>query len=259
MQVGAAVASKMLEGGGDGSKTKKSNPSELNPLGNLPAKASRMWEKVYESALDRGADKGAAAAQAWCAVKRYYHKKGNRWLKRKKPLGRDESPPGCTPYAANPVDDGPVMAVLMLMETLRMGYDVYREAHWRVQGDAAYGQHLLFERLYTEIDTQVDLFAELATGTFGPEIFSLDSELREVRAEYVSELSNLPPLEAGLNVVSQVEEALENAHDQLDRSGWITPGWDNALGGLSQMMMQHKYLLDQSRKQTRSLKHKLLK
>lgn len=80
---------------------------ELNPLGNLPTKASRMWEHVYESAQERGQGKSAAAAQAWCAVKRQYHKKGGRWLKRKKPLGANEQPPGCMPVrASNDQDHG---------------------------------------------------------------------------------------------------------------------------------------------------------
>ncbi len=70
---------------------------EDNPLGNLPAKASRMWEDVFESAKGRGASESAAAAQAWCAVKRHYHKKGGRWLKRKTPIPPGKQPPGCTP------------------------------------------------------------------------------------------------------------------------------------------------------------------
>jgi len=70
---------------------------DSNPLGNLPSKATRMWEHVYESAQERGLDKGAAAAQAWCAVKRRYYKKNGRWLRRKAPLGPDQQPPGCTP------------------------------------------------------------------------------------------------------------------------------------------------------------------
>jgi len=76
-----------------------------NPLGNLPAKAARQWESVYESAKGRGISSSAAAAQAWCAVKRRYYKKGGRWLKRKRPLAPDEQPPGCTPsraYRNNP-------------------------------------------------------------------------------------------------------------------------------------------------------------
>lgn len=79
---------------------RQENPSRAaNPLGNLPPKAARQWEAVFESAQNRGLSQGAAAAQAWCAVKRGYYKKGNRWLKRKQRLSPSESPPGCEPYS----------------------------------------------------------------------------------------------------------------------------------------------------------------
>lgn len=115
MQVGAVATTKLLNWASNRKKKgRKKNPDrEDNPLGNLPEKASRQWEHVYESALDRGLDQGAAAAQAWCAVKRGYYQKGNRWLKRKKPLGRDEQPPGCTPYTANPADVRKLKAKLL--------------------------------------------------------------------------------------------------------------------------------------------------
>lgn len=66
-----------------------------------------MWEHVYESARERGLRKSGAARQAWCAVKRQYYKKGDRWRKRKQPLGRDEYPPGCTPFQGNPIGEMP--------------------------------------------------------------------------------------------------------------------------------------------------------
>ena len=88
MQVGAVLAGKLFE-----------SSRESNPLGNLPSKAARMWEAVYKSAQDRGADKGAAAAQAWCAVKRRYKKDGARWVLRKRPLGPNEQPEGCASMA----------------------------------------------------------------------------------------------------------------------------------------------------------------
>lgn len=108
MQVGGVIASKLIENT-FGNKEREENPGrEANPLGNLPPKAARMWEHVYESAQERGLSKSASAAQAWCSVKRHYYRKeeGGRWYKRKKPLSQDEYPPGCEPYegraAANP-------------------------------------------------------------------------------------------------------------------------------------------------------------
>lgn len=59
-----------------------------------------MWEEVYASSQERGLSKSASAAQAWCAVKRYYYKKKGRWLRRKKPIAPDKQPPGCTPSSA---------------------------------------------------------------------------------------------------------------------------------------------------------------
>lgn len=75
--------------------------------GNLPAHGKKILAAAYENAkqdaLERGlsesAAKRSAAPQAWCAVKRHYYKRGERWIKRKDPLGRDEHPPGCTPLA----------------------------------------------------------------------------------------------------------------------------------------------------------------
>lgn len=85
---------------------------ESNPTGTLPAKGARQWDHVYEAALERGHTKSAAARQAWCAVKRYYYKRGERWIRRKKPLAPHESPPGCTPYRGkNPESESDTAAL----------------------------------------------------------------------------------------------------------------------------------------------------
>lgn len=54
---------------------------------NLPPKAQRMWEDVYESARspERGFSEERAAKMAWGAVKRFYRKKGGVWVARKHP------------------------------------------------------------------------------------------------------------------------------------------------------------------------------
>lgn len=90
------------------SKSKKhSNPGGRKPPspGSLPPKGQAMLGAVYESAKKQLGKKGVrgkkakagAAKQAWCAVKRQYKKVGTKWSKRKRPLGPDEQPPGCTP------------------------------------------------------------------------------------------------------------------------------------------------------------------
>lgn len=58
------------------------------PTGNLPPKAKRQWEHVYESAKSRGFSESRAAQQAWGAVKLGYVKVGDRWVRRTSAAGR---------------------------------------------------------------------------------------------------------------------------------------------------------------------------
>jgi len=50
------------------------------PVGNLPPKAKRMWEHVYQSAKGPDCDEECAARQAWAAVKKKYKKVGDKWV-----------------------------------------------------------------------------------------------------------------------------------------------------------------------------------
>lgn len=83
-----------------------------NPTGTLPDKGARQWDHVYESALERGLDKSGAARQAWCAVKRYYYKRGDQWVARKRPLKPGQLAPGCAQYRGSnpPASEGCVLA-----------------------------------------------------------------------------------------------------------------------------------------------------
>ncbi len=58
------------------------------PTGDLPAKAARMLEHVYQSARERGYSEERAARQAWCTVDRHYYRDraSGRWRKRERPL-----------------------------------------------------------------------------------------------------------------------------------------------------------------------------
>jgi len=67
-----------------------------NPLepGTLPSKGARQLNEVFEATERRLLDDGVPAKQAatraaqiaWSEVKRYYYKRGDRWIRRKRPL-----------------------------------------------------------------------------------------------------------------------------------------------------------------------------
>ena len=52
------------------------------PFKNLPNKANRQWEHVYNSSLESGDDESTAATKAWGVVKKKYVKKGDKWVKK---------------------------------------------------------------------------------------------------------------------------------------------------------------------------------
>lgn len=56
-----------------------------------------------------------------------------------------------------------------LLACLRAQYWSYQQSHWQTSGVAAYGDHLLFERLYGSVTGQVDTLAEKMVGTYGPD------------------------------------------------------------------------------------------
>lgn len=70
---------------------------EIPSTGTLPKKGVKQFSAVYVSARERGFTQQRSAQQAWCEIKRYYYKRGDKWIKRKDPIPQDESPPGCAP------------------------------------------------------------------------------------------------------------------------------------------------------------------
>jgi len=78
---------------------------ETNPPRTLPPKARRMWSHAYDGAVARGYSRERAAKQAWGAVRKRYHKVGNRWRVRPEPNPRGRLPKTeGTPLRRGPVD-----------------------------------------------------------------------------------------------------------------------------------------------------------
>lgn len=66
---------------------------------------------------------------------------------------------------------------LDLLKALAQMHQVH---HWQVTGKSSYSDHLLFERLYTTTQKQIDGVAERAVGLGSPSLVSLRSSLRNV-------------------------------------------------------------------------------
>ena len=57
--------------------------------------------------------------------------------------------------------------LLDLWACLRAAHHLYLTLHWQAKGPTFYGDHLLFERLYSARAEEIDGLAELIAGTYG--------------------------------------------------------------------------------------------
>lgn len=220
---------------------------QTNPLGNLPEKGQRMWEDVYASAQERGHDQGAAAAQAWCAVKRYYYKKGDKWRKRKKPLKPSQQPPGCTPIdrAANPSAAGR-KAMQELLAMLRAGYMTYRTGHWQTSGTGYYGKHLLLQRIYESAEKHVDMIGERTVGMYGPEAVDEKQQAKMVQ-RFMAQFAEIDdPIEQSLEAARSIRDKLQTTYDVLEATGDLNLGTDDLIMSIANDKEEHIYLLQQA-------------
>lgn len=145
-----------------------------------------------------------------------------------------------------------------LFLSLRASYNVYRNAHWQVQGPNYYGNHLLFQRLYEETEKQIDAMAEQIVGTYGSS--ALDDTADEID-DFVKSFEihgEGTPLGNSLEAARSVRAYIDDAYADLERRDKLTLGWDEMLMNLAREKDQHLYLLQQASKPSK-LKAKLLR
>lgn len=133
-------------------------------------------------------------------------------------------------------------SVLAVLRTLSMHYET---AHWLANGPNAYGDHLLYQRLYEDVGTEIDSVAERIVGLCGPEYVNLELQLQKIHS-----LSRLLSSEPDMLRRSQLAEqtlqrSLEMAYKTLDGLGELTLGLDDLIMSLASDHETHLYLIQQ--------------
>lgn len=127
--------------------------------------------------------------------------------------------------------------------------EMYEHMHWRASGPNYYGDHLLYERLYEDIDDEVDLLAEKAVGIFGSDTIGPNKTVEEtahITKNLISddassdEFPNLA-IDAEKKFIKVVSEALK----VMSEDDEATDGIDNLLQGVVDKHEEHLYLLQQ--------------
>lgn len=159
------------------------------------------------------------------------------------------------PYASMPY--GELAGVLVFLRALAA---VHQSNHWATLGPSYYGDHLLFDRLYGDLVTEIDTVAEKAVGLGGPGLVSAPMLAKSV-AEIVTELCIAQPAEpdpeARIAMSLQAElrflVMMQMVAKQMESKGTLSRGTDNMLADIEDKHEEHVYLLKQRSEASKTL------
>ena len=155
---------------------------------------------------------------------------------------------GCEAYGNESMCE---LAVLLSM--LRATGHIHQSHHWQTRGQQFYGDHLLFDRLYTEVRKSVDPLAERAVGAGDYPLVNA-----VVTSKQIADMVKLLSVGNGQSPEQYVLTSLRStaatlallriAYEALSRKGKLSHGTDNLLQDLADTLEGHVYLLKQRAK-----------
>lgn len=134
----------------------------------------------------------------------------------------------------------------LYIATLKAMALVHQHNHWTTKGDAFYGDHLLFERLYNSALKDLDTAAEKFVGLFGDQCLDYDLQtdlLHRVLLKY----KNLEgsPAQMSLEVEKDFLKLSKEVYNNFEDSGALTLGLDDMIMAIASSREESVYLLKQ--------------
>ena len=126
---------------------------------------------------------------------------------------------------------------------------LHQTHHWQTNGPLFYGDHLLFDRLYTETNEEIDTVAEKVLG-FGPNELVDAIVQADQMGRFLKHIAAMSPLADGLVSSSYCAEEcfmtfLQLVYRRLEAKSTLSLGLDNLLQGIADKHEGHLYLLKQ--------------
>lgn len=136
--------------------------------------------------------------------------------------------------------DQQLAAMLKLWASLRAAHHLYGTLHWQAKGQPFYGDHLLFERLYTGRVEEIDGLAELIAGHYGAQV------LEPMKAWKAAEecIAKAMAASSPIAIAEMVLEYVEVANDAC-MEGKYPAGTTNLIAGIGTNHLSALYLLKQ--------------
>jgi hypothetical protein len=131
-------------------------------------------------------------------------------------------------------------ALLKLWACLRASHHVYWTLHWQAKGQPFYGDHLLFERLYTARIEEIDGLAEVIAGHFGAD------KLEPVKAwtDALEVINAMMSSSTPIGIAQMVLDAVEVANAAW-AEGKYPASTQNFISGVGTNHLSALYLLKQ--------------
>lgn len=145
----------------------------------------------------------------------------------------------------------PYFQLHVVLAFLRYLNVLHQTNHWTASGDPYYGDHQLFQRLYSSTNEEIDSIAEKAVGLGSPQLVNVEDQIKSMlmiqescRRHFVI------PRPDDLVDMSFVAEAtflcaMKMVCDSLKADGLMTHGLDNLLAGIEDTHEGSLYLLKQ--------------
>lgn len=137
-------------------------------------------------------------------------------------------------------------ALCKLLSQLRALQQTYWTAHWQATGTAAYGDHLLFERMYEAMSGEIDNLAEKIVASFGNNAVNSHQQLTWMAywtAQWSEGESGV--FEQVRDCERQLQQTLKQTLDLCERVGICSVGLKNYLEDLADKHETNLYLIGQ--------------
>jgi hypothetical protein len=133
-----------------------------------------------------------------------------------------------------------------LLSLLRSQYLSYQTSHWQVVGNTAYGNHLLFQRLYEAVQAEIDGLAEKMVAYLGVEAVSLPDQV-DLIGGWVARWSSVTGDHHARGLQSEVDAQamFRKAYDTIKSVKAMTLGLDDFLMATANAHDTNAYLLQQ--------------
>lgn len=138
----------------------------------------------------------------------------------------------------------------LYVATLKAIALVHQMNHWKSKGDAFYGDHLLFERIYNSALKDLDLAAEKFVGLLGSEVLAYQAQ-NELMNKVLSKFNELEekPAAQSLAIEKQFLKLSLEAYNFFEEEGELTLGMDDMIMAIASSREEAVYLLQQKLKE----------